>query len=128
MDEAAHDLAVALRTLEGVPVASVRGEIDLESRDRFEQQLAPVRAAVGPAVLDLEHVPFMDSSGLHVVVQLWRAMRADGRELAVACRLDGVRRLFELTALDGLLRLYEDAPTAARAVAGGEPRVSAREP
>lgn len=126
--KAAHELRVALRTLDGVPVASVRGEVDLDTKDCFERGLQPVREGQGPAVLDLEGVPFMDSSGLHVVMQLWRALRGEGRALAVSCRPDGVRKLFQLTALDGVVPLYEDAAAAARAVRGGGPGVSAREP
>lgn len=109
-------------------MASVRGEVDLDTRDCFERGLQPVREGRGPVVLDLEGVPFMDSSGLHVVVQLWRTLRGEGRALAVACRPNGVRKLFQLTALDGVLPLYEDAASAARAVGGGGPGVSALEP
>lgn len=121
----AHELEVALRAVDGVHVASVRGEIDLDNRDRLDRELQPLRDASGPAVLDLEGVPFMDSSGLHVVVQLWRALGAEGRSLAVACGPDGVRHLFELTALDGLLPLYEDVASAVRALAEGGSGVSA---
>lgn len=109
---------MALRTVDGVPVASVSGEVDLETQDVFERALQPLREGDSPAVLDLGRVPFMDSSGLHVVVQLWRALRLEGRDLAVACHADGVRKLFELTALDGVLALYDDVDAALRAVAG----------
>ena len=122
----AHELEVALRTVDGVHVASVRGEVDLDTRDRFDRDLEPLREGDGPAVLDLKGVPFMDSSGLHVVVRLWQALEAEGRALAVACGPDGVRKLFELTALDRMLPLYPDAASAARALAEGGPGVSAR--
>lgn len=122
----AHELEVALRTVDGVHVVSVRGELDLDNRDRFNRELQALRDRAGPAVLDLEGVPFMDSSGLHVVVQLWEALRAEGRALAVACGPEGVRKLFELTGLDALLPLYDDAASAARAVGGGGTGISAR--
>ncbi len=122
----AHELQVELRTVDGVHVASVRGEVDLDTRDRFDRELQPLREGDGPAVLDLEGVPFMDSSGLHVVVQLWQALLDEGRTLAVACRPDGVRKLFELTALDRVLPLYPDAASAASALAEGGPGVSVR--
>lgn len=122
----AQELDVALHSVEGVDVASVRGEVDLDTRDRFDRELHPLREGNGPAVLDLEAVPFMDSSGLHVVVRLWQALAAEGRALAVACGPDGVRKLFELTALDAHIPLYPDAASAARALAQGGPGVSAR--
>jgi len=104
---------------------SVRGEVDLDTRDRFDRELEPLREGDGPAVLDLEAVPFMDSSGLHVVVRLWQALVAEGRALAVACGPHGVRKLFELTALDAQIPIYPDAASAARALAKGGPGVSA---
>lgn len=122
----AHELEVALRTVDGVHVASVRGEIDLENRDRFDRELQPLRDGTGPVVLDLEGVPFMDSSGLHVVVQLWQVLSAEGRTLAVACGPEGVRKLLRLTGLDRVLPLYDDAASAARALGGGGSGVSAR--
>jgi anti-anti-sigma factor len=109
----------------GIAVASVQGEVDLDQRDRFEIALAPAREASGPLVLDLTGVPFMDSSGLHVVVQLWQGLKREGRELVIACPSSGVRKLFELTSLDRLLPVFDDVEAAVDALRHGESRVSA---
>ena len=109
----------------GIAVASVRGEVDLDERDRFESALAPAREAQGPLVVDLAEVPFMDSSGLHVVIQLWRALQREGREMVVACPSPGVRKLFELTSLDRLVAIYDDVDAAVDALRRGESQISA---
>lgn len=109
----------------GIAVAAVSGEVDLDERDRFEQALGPVRDGEGPAVLDLGAVPFMDSSGLHVVVQLWHRLQREGRQLVLASPATGVRKLFELTALDRTLAIYDDTDAAVDALRRGEPRLSA---
>jgi stage II sporulation protein AA (anti-sigma F factor antagonist) len=109
----------------GIAVAAVSGEVDLDERDRFEEALRAVRDGQGPAVLDLGAVPFMDSSGLHVVVQLWQRLQREGRALVLASPAPGVRKLFELTALDRMLAIYDDADAAVDALRRGEPRVSA---
>lgn len=118
-------LEVKVSRQAGIVVAAVRGEVDLEVRDLFERGVGPIRDGQGPAVLDLSRVPFMDSTGLHVIVQLWQALRREGRQLALACGRDGVRKLFELTALDRDIRIYETAAHAVDALRRGEPRLSA---
>lgn len=130
MGSAAHQLEVVHRTVDGVAVVSVRGEVDLGTKHVLEQELEPVREAAGPVVLDLAGVPFMDSSGLHVVVSLWRSLAGDGRALAVACGGAGLRQLFGLMGLDGRLAVYDDLNAALRAFGAtefgpAEPGVSA---
>ena len=116
---------VQLISRAGIAVAAVRGEIDLEERASLEKALAPVRNGQGPAVLDLAAVPFMDSSGLHVVVQLWRHLQREGRPFALASPAHAVRRLLELTSLDQAMAVYDDADAAVEALLRGEPRLSA---
>ena len=111
---------VQLISRAGIVVAVVRGEIDLDGRDCFEAALGPVLDGDGPAVLDLAAVPFMDSSGLHVIVQLSRRLQREGRRLALASCGSGVRRLLELTALDRTLAIYDDAEAAVHALRNGE--------
>lgn len=116
---------VQLGVRAGISVAAVSGELDLDGRERFDEALEPLRDGQGPAVLDLAAVPFMDSSGLHVVISLWRSLERDGRPLAVAAPRDAVRKLFELTALDRRLPIYDDADSAVDAFLSGGESVSA---
>lgn len=116
---------VQLRNRAGIAVAAVSGELDLHETERFEEALEPVRDGQGPAVLDLGGVPFMDSSGLHVVISLWRSLERDGRPLAIAAPRHPVRKLFELTALDRRLPIYDDAEIAVDAFLSDEENVSA---
>jgi anti-anti-sigma factor len=76
------------------------GELDLNTVELLEAQLAASREQAPPAVIDLTELRFLDLAGLRA---LMRNVQADG---APATRLVGatgiVRRLIELTqALDG---------------------------
>ena len=113
---------VQLASRTGIAVAAVSGEVDLDERDRFEQALGPIRHGSGPAVLDLEAVPFMDSTGLHVVVALCRSLQREGRSLVLAGPRQAVRNLFELTSLDRMMAIYDDVEAAVEAVRRGEQR------
>lgn len=123
--EAIGELAVDVRSVDGVLVARVEGDVDLDTSERFEERLAPLRHGDGPAVVDLGRAGFFDSNGLHVVVGLWRALGGRGRALAVACPPGPVRKLFELTAVERIVPIYGDAGEAVRAL---RERVSAPAP
>ena len=97
-------------------VMSVSGEIDLAT--------APVVAdAVDDALdggaselwLDFSSTTFMDSTGLHLLIDTQARMTALTRRLAVICPEGPVRRLLELGGLDKQLPLYRDRATAHRA-------------
>ena len=94
-------------------VVSVTGELDLATAPRLRDALA---AALGRGrrriVLDLLGVSFMDSSGLSVIVQAYKTIRADGG-LTIACATDMVCQVFEIT---GLGRVIPVRPTLVEAV------------
>ena len=119
-DEAARDHTFQLSedVVEGIPVLHLAGEIDLAAapalRDRLvalAQQLAAGGGAPG-VVLDLDQVSFIDSTGLSVLVAAHSRLGESGRQLRVAGAPPRVRRVLELTGLDGLLLLYADVLSA----------------
>ena len=98
-------------------VVAVSGEVDLETADRFNEALRlAVQGGGGPVVVDLCRVAFMDSTGLHLLLNLLRRLTRQRRSLAIACEPAGVRRLFELTRLDGTFTLYESRDDAIAAL------------
>jgi anti-sigma B factor antagonist len=96
-------------------VLAVRGEIDLDSVGALS---AAVEAALagGAAELwiDLTHTRFMDSSGLHVLLDTRSLVRDLNRKLAVICPPGTVRRLFDIAGVTELLPLYDDRAAAHR--------------
>ncbi|WP_157959756.1 STAS domain-containing protein [Devosia submarina] len=62
-------------------------------------------------VLDLTLVEFIDSSGLGVIVSVLKRLGPSGN-LAIAGANSTVRRLFSLTRMDRIFKLY-DSPQAA---------------
>jgi anti-anti-sigma factor len=84
------------------PVLSVRGEIDLATAPLLRDLLLPaLERGDGPVVVDLSDVPFMDSSGVHVLVNTQAELARQNRRLAVACREHG--QVHELLVLLDLL-------------------------
>ncbi|MXP42082.1 anti-sigma factor antagonist [Altererythrobacter soli] len=85
-----------------------------EFKRRAQQELPAEQKRV---LLDLDAVSFIDSTGLGVLVSILKQMGPDGRIAVIGAR-PPVRRLFEITRLDSLFRLYGDADQARQALAG----------
>lgn len=101
-------------------VVAVTGEVDLDTAERFNEGLRlAVQGGTGPVVVDLCGVPFMDSTGLHLLLNALRRLTRQRRTMAVACEPIGVRRLFELTRMEDTFDLYASRAEAVAALAGG---------
>ena len=115
-----HAFNIHVEEAGDVHVVSVEGDVDLDTAQRFSEGLRIASSGgSGPVVVDLCEVPFMDSTGLHLLINLLRRLTRQGRRLAVACSPSGVQRLFELTRLDGTFDLYESRMEALAALESG---------
>jgi anti-sigma B factor antagonist len=75
----------------------VEGEVDLCAAQEFEESLARAGASDAPSiVLDLDRVSFMDSAGVHVLLQF--SISQQGRHRLTLTRgSPQVQRLLEVT-------------------------------
>lgn len=102
------------------PVSIVRavGEIDMANATELESALDQAPEDHG-VVLNLTEVPFIDSSGLRVVLM---AAQARGDDMAVAIAPDsGVARIVEVAQVSEAIRGRDDEEAAVSAVAGAPP-------
>jgi anti-sigma B factor antagonist len=105
-----------------VVVLSPHGEIDLETAPLLKEALLPVlERETGPVVLDLSEVAFMDSTGVHVLVEALRRLELQNRRLAIVCREGG--QVHRLLAVVGLLDVLTVHCSRESGVAGGDERL-----
>jgi anti-anti-sigma factor len=104
------DLGIETRDEDDVTVMVLSGEFDLAGVEEFDSELAKLEAG-GPKVLlvDLSGLHFMDSSGLRALVMADQRAKKAGRRLAIVPGPPAVRRVFEITQLEGRLDLIENA-------------------
>jgi anti-anti-sigma factor len=91
-------------------VVTMRGELDLATRDQAEAALVQAEEAAARAVVvDLRELRFLGSTGLSALVaSAGRAtLRGIGHEIVPN---EGVRRLLALTGVDRHLTTREDPP------------------
>ena len=81
------------------------GELDLDTTPILQAKIAALReTGVRSLVLDLTGLEFIDSSGLHCILDWDAESRQDGFTIALIPGPPAVRRIFELTNTDTLLR------------------------
>jgi anti-anti-sigma factor len=95
----APDLTVYDRWDDGVATVTVCGEIDISTAGTFSARLAEV-ARMNPQqlVIDMAGVGFMDSSGLHAVIRVRRALPEHCPVILRSAQRQ-VRQVFEVTGL-----------------------------
>lgn len=92
------EFSTTVEEVRGVPVVVVTGEMDLVTAPAVRAALQDAVPRTGSMVLDLSACTFLDSTGLHVLVELQEQLARDGERLIVACAPGGgVSRLITLT-------------------------------
>lgn len=110
MDEA-FDVSVA--EVDGVPVVSISGEVDVATapilRDRLQELAAGGASTV---VVDLHQMTFLDSTGLGVLVGALKRCREGGGELRLVAPQPRILKLLDITGLMGVFSLHDTVAEA----------------
>jgi anti-sigma B factor antagonist len=94
----------------GVVHVALRGELDLSTVGKVQDELRRVEAAAPPVVvLDLSKVTFLDSTGLRCLVTADERARDAGRRLVIVRGPEPVQRVFTITRLEDRLEIVDDA-------------------
>jgi anti-sigma B factor antagonist len=116
-EHAVHSFGVACRTEGEWTVLDVRGDLDVYSSPTLRHQILDrIQRGDSRIIVDLEHVDFLDSAGVAVMINGLRlATNSDGT-LVLVQPGDQVRRMLRLTNLDQVLQTFpsvEDAVSLA---------------
>ena len=100
-------------TIEGIDIVALTGRHHMaDVPDVRQKLLATVEQGGGKLILDLAEVGFMDSSGLSVLVSVFKAARAKGGDVALLHLNPTVRSLIELTRLQQVFAIFDDEAAA----------------
>ncbi|HZD69574.1 MAG TPA: STAS domain-containing protein [Actinomycetes bacterium] len=91
----------------------VSGEVDLATCPQLRDVLAElIGQGEHHLIVDLEHVTFLDSSGIGVLASALRRIREHGGSLCLTAPKPQVRRVLELTGITKLLPIYANLDEA----------------
>ncbi|RKD25643.1 anti-sigma F factor antagonist [Ammoniphilus oxalaticus] len=103
-------LQIDLEVVSSVLVVRLRGELDHHTAENLRRQMEEkiLSGHVQNIVLSLEHLHFMDSSGLGVILGRYKQITSRGGELVVCSINPLIHRLFELSGLFKIIKIKEN--------------------
>ena len=116
--------AVESQELEdGIRAFAVRGELDMSTTPDLQRRLDQALDGGGRSiVLDLSECEFIDSTGIALIVRAWQRLDGNGDggkgRLVLCCVNHQVRRLLEITGVEGSIAMHEQRDDAVAALRG----------
>ena len=103
---------------DGVAVVRVTGEVDVITCGLLRDRLLPIVAGEDfrGLVVNLAGVRFMDSTGIGVLVGVWRRVAATTASLALAAPAPRVRSVLDTAGLTKVLPVYDSEADAVAAL------------
>jgi anti-sigma B factor antagonist len=109
------ELTVSKHDEDAVPVVGVSGEVDVYAAPELRERLTDLVQNGRSVVVDLTQVGFLDSTGLGALVAARTSAAEHGASLPLVCTHQRILKLFTITGLDGVFKIYD---TVDDAVAG----------
>ena len=99
-------------------VVALEGEIDLHESPQVLERINPLIANRLPKIhVDMSRVSYIDSSGLAAFIDAMQRIQAYGGEFALVAMRDSVHRIFEISRLDQVFKIYPGLDGAATSAA-----------
>ena len=97
----------------GATIVLPTGEIDLNASPVLRQELKRIQTSRPPRlIVNLEGVPYMDSSGVATLVEAMQMARKNSTKLVLCGMQDKVRSIFEIARLDTVFTIFADVDAA----------------
>ena len=100
--QAEEEQGIVTSHFEDIRVVTLRGEWDVATRERLRKALQSL-GTERDVLVDLRAASFFDSTALAELIALYKRLTAAGRRLEALVGESNMKRLLELTSLDGLL-------------------------
>ena len=106
------ELSVTKQGTNDVPVVAVNGEVDVYAAPALRDGLTELLHNGSSVVVDLSEVGFLDSTGLGALVAARTAAAERGAVLPLVCTHQRILKLFTITGLDGVFKIYDTVDAA----------------
>lgn len=107
-------LTINLEKKDSILCVRIDGELDHHTsemlRKAVDEELQ--KGNYKHLVLNLEHLSFMDSSGLGVILGRYKQITNNGGEMVVCSITPPIKRLLEMSGLFKIIRLADNEPLA----------------
>jgi len=104
---------IGRQVIEDITVLKPKGPLAKADAEQFKGVAAEVQGATSArTVLDASSIPFVDSRGLEVLLDITEDMQLDGEILRVVQSNDTLREVLKLTGLANEFEFYDDMESA----------------
>ena len=100
----------------GSVIVTPHGDLDIVAGEALAECLDSAQRDHGHVIIDLSAVPYMDSSGLAVIIQYWKKAQAAGGALLLVAPQKRPHRLLSLTGITERLPIYATLAEASTAL------------
>ena len=108
----AEDFTTEVNATDEATVIHVRGEIDIATAERLRDAIEPHMGPKQTIILDFSEVAFMDSSCLHVLVQVRGRLTENGGSLILRNPSSAAHRVLTVSGASDLLEIdAQDHPS-----------------
>ena len=112
-------MEISTKPIESSPnvyVVSFNGALNARSAEEAFRNL--VEEGVSQVIVDLQEVPFIDSSGLAALVSGLKTLGGESANLKLAAPQSQARLLFELTMFDRVFEIHDSVEDALNSLEG----------
>lgn len=112
-----HRLGLNTRVDNHSVIVEVEGDLDIATAGDLQEHVLSAVEEHGPwLILDLTGLDFMDSSGLNVVINIYRSVKEHGGSLALAAPNERVTKVVRLVGLHRQVAVHRTVPAAVNAM------------
>jgi anti-anti-sigma factor len=97
MESGTEVLQIGVARSEGMVVIALAGELDVAGAPVLREHLAAATRSEGRVVCDLEHLTYLDSTGISVLIAARKRLAATGRDLVLVGPSERVHKVLEIT-------------------------------
>jgi anti-anti-sigma factor len=112
MSTSRSTLEITTRETPEARILELDGRLDSDGAGVAEAPLLALLDGRAIVLVDLAKVVFVGSAGLRVIIKAAKQMKAAGGILKFCGASAGVAKVFEISGLDSLLDLHDDATSA----------------
>ena len=100
------DLQIRVRTIDGVTILDVIGEVDLYTAPQLEEGLRKAAGASAPLLaVNLSEVAYLDSTALRVLTNLHKQVQERQGAMVVIAGQPTIQKIFRITGLGTVLHV-----------------------
>lgn len=96
-----------------IVLCTIEGDIDINSSPDIKKAFdGLIKDKEAKIIVNLENVPYIDSSGLATLVEMFKRTKTYGGLLKLSNLSEKVRGLFEITKLEKIFAIYDTVENA----------------